>query len=85
VLLNLNSQGLDLSLRGYNSLTLAYDLYETVYTASTNVDTDFYLDGSFSATDFNPSERAISFIKPVTVINYDVNIEVVVTHISIYV
>jgi len=83
--IELEFPGLDLSLRGYNSLTLAYDLYETVYTASTNVDTDFYLDGSFSATDFNPSERAISFIKPVTVINYDVNIEVVVTHISIYV
>jgi len=77
--------GVENKLRGYHSLNLVHDLYESIYTASTTVDTDFYLDGSLSATDFNPSERVISFLKPLTVIDYDVNIEVVVSHISIYI
>jgi len=74
-----------LAIRGYTSLTMVHDLYETVYTASTTVATDFYLEGTLSPTDYNPSENVITFIKPLTVINYDVNIEVLVSHISIYV
>lgn len=84
-IVQLEYTGIGYGLRGYYSLNLAHDLYESVYTASTTVATDFYLDGSLSPTDFNPSERVISFIKPLTVVNYDVNIEVLVSHISIYV
>jgi hypothetical protein len=84
-IIQLEYTGIGNGLRGYYSLNLVNDLYETVYTASTTVDSDFYLDGSLSTTNFDSSERVISFIKPGTVINYDVNIEVVLTHISIYI
>jgi hypothetical protein len=83
-IIQLETPGLGLSINGYYSLNIFYDSYETVYTASTNVDTNFYLEGSI-LPGFASPEQVITFLKPLTVVNYDVNMEVIVTHISLFV
>ena len=67
----------------YQTLKIFYNQSSIVYSGSTNVDDDFFVFGSI-AQGFNPSERAFTFIKPLAVANYDVNIEIVSSQFLFY-
>ena len=67
----------------YNNLKIFHNESETLFSDSTNINTDFYVDGSI-APGFSPSERVLDFEKPVTVGSYDVNIEVIASYLILY-
>ncbi|MHA1220714.1 MAG: hypothetical protein ACTSQB_03165 [Candidatus Heimdallarchaeota archaeon] len=83
-ILQLDIKGADFSFYSYQSLKVNYNDTRIVYSDTTNVATDFYLDGSIAPLGFAPYERALHFVKPGAVANYDVNIEIVVSQFLIY-
>ncbi|MGC9780198.1 MAG: hypothetical protein HZR80_13215 [Candidatus Heimdallarchaeota archaeon] len=83
-LVQIDINGVEFSFHDYNELVLAYNTTRTVYSTSANIDDDFFIDGSIASVGFNPSEPALTFIKPLAVANYDVNIDVVVSQILFY-
>jgi hypothetical protein len=60
-----------------------YNSSQLIYSASTTIDTDFYVDGSVDPG-LDPTERALWFVKPGAVASYDVNIEVVHSQFLFY-
>lgn len=77
-ILQISIKGTEFSFFSYNTLKVNYNTTKIVYATTTNVATDFYVDGSITPQGFTSIERPLLFNKPVAVVNYDVNIEVVV-------
>lgn len=69
----------------YNTLKVNYNNTRTVYSTTTNVATDFYVDGSINSQGFIPIERPLLFNKPVSVANYDVDIKIVVNQFLLWI
>jgi hypothetical protein len=82
-IIQIDIKGTSFGYHNYQTLKILYNQSSIVYLASTNVDDDFFVFGSI-AQGFNPSERAFTFIKPVAVANYDVNIEIVSSQFLFY-
>lgn len=82
-IIQIDIKGTSFGYHDYQTLKILYNQTSIVYSDSTNVDDDFYIYGSL-VTGFNPSERAYTFIKPIPVANYDVNIEIVSSQFLFY-
>lgn len=82
-IIQIDIKGTSFGYHNYQTLKIFYNQSSIVYSASTNVDDDFFVFGSI-AQGFNPSERAFTFIKPLAVANYDVNIEIVSSQFLFY-
>ena len=82
-IIQIDIKGTSFGYHNYQTLKILYNQSSIVYSASTNVDDNFFVFGSI-AQGFNPSERAFTFIKPFAVANYDVNIEIVCSQFLFY-
>jgi hypothetical protein len=82
-IIQLDSKTTNFGYHDYQTLKISFNQSMIIYTDSTNVDDDFYIYGSV-ASGFDPSERAFTFNKPGPVVNYDVNIEVVISQFLFY-
>ncbi|HUT81190.1 MAG TPA: hypothetical protein VMZ29_08305 [Candidatus Bathyarchaeia archaeon] len=84
-IIQIDIKATDFSFFSYNTLKINYNSSRTVYSTTTNVATDFYVDGSIDSQSFIPIERPLLFNKPSSVVNYDVNIEIVVNQFLLWV
>jgi hypothetical protein len=82
-IIQIDIKGPSFGYHDYQTLKITYNQSRIVYTDSTTVNDDFYIDGSI-VQGFNPSERALTFIKPLAVVNYDVNIEIISSQFLFY-
>jgi hypothetical protein len=82
-IIQIDIKGATFGYHTYQTLKILYNQSSIVYSGSTNVDDDFHIYGSI-VTGFVPSERAYTFIKPIPVANYDVNIEIVCSQFLFY-
>jgi hypothetical protein len=83
-IIQLDIKGTEFEFHNTRSMKIVLNSTRIIYSDSTNVDADFYVDGSIAPTGFSPSERALWFVKPGAVANYDVNIEIVVSQFLFY-
>ncbi len=82
-IIQIDSKEANFGYHSYQTLKITYNQTNVIYTDSTNVDDNFYIYGSITPN-FNPLERAFTFIKPGPVVNYDVNIEITVSQFLFY-
>ncbi|NHJ47368.1 MAG: hypothetical protein FK733_06220 [Asgard group archaeon] len=82
-IIQLSIKASEFEIHNSKNVKINYNSTQAIYSDSTNVDTDFFVEGSVAAG-FNPSEQALWFDKPGAVVNYDVNIEVVVSQYLFY-
>ena len=83
-IIQLDIKGTEFEFSNSKSMKIALNSTRVIYADSTNVDADFYVDGSIAVTGFNPSERALLFVKPSAIANFDVNIEIILSQFLFY-
>ncbi|NHJ38461.1 MAG: hypothetical protein FK731_00405 [Asgard group archaeon] len=83
-IIQLDIKGLEFEFFNTRSLKITLNSTREIYFDTTNVDSDFYVDGSIAPTGFDPSERALWFVKPGAIANYDVNIQIVLSQFLFY-
>ena len=74
-----------LLLSTYNIMKMSYNQTSILFTDTTTVSSDFYVEGSITSLDNPSAQRAMNFQIPVTVANYDVEIEIKASYILFYV
>ncbi|MFW9924714.1 MAG: hypothetical protein ACFFDW_15645, partial [Candidatus Thorarchaeota archaeon] len=80
----LNIKGQNLLLTQFNVLKLKYNHTSILYENSiTNIDSDFYVDGAFSPL-FNPYERVLEFTKPGSIVDYNVEIQMIGSYFTLF-
>ncbi|NHJ31761.1 MAG: hypothetical protein FK732_02755 [Asgard group archaeon] len=82
-LIQIDIKGTDFNFYKYQTMKILYNQTNVVYSDSTTVNDDFFVFGSI-AQGFDPFERAFTFIKPIPVASYDVNIEIIRSQFLFY-
>jgi len=77
-------KGTTFQLYSFNQLKMNYNHTMILYSDTTTVSSDFYVDGTITSRENPATHRVLDFTIPATVVNYDVNIEVKASYIVFY-
>ncbi|NHJ04177.1 MAG: hypothetical protein EAX90_05095 [Candidatus Heimdallarchaeota archaeon] len=77
-------KGTAFQLYSFNALKMNYNQTKILYSDSTTVSSDFFVDGTITSHETPATQRVLDFTLPSAVVNYDVNIEVKASYIVFY-
>ena len=69
----------------YNIMKMSYNQTSILFTDSTTVPSDFYVEGTITSSDNPTAQRVLNFPIPIAVANYDVTLEIKASYILFYV